>query len=491
MSEAAALAGAWDELVSTALLGTDRRPLPAPLPGALAPFGVGPDPALNLLDRAAVVQAARRAGAAPASGGERLPACSVDERVPCPTPAARRFGEMLAGQHPALLPELLRRLVERDLVLPPEHLVAAMDRARSDPELQPLVVASAGPVVPWLARLLPQLGWPLAPVGEPQVAWARGTQAERLEVLRQQRAVDPAAGRSLLEAGVEKERAEHRAACYAALAVGLSPADETLLEQALDDRSPSVRQVAAGLLARLPSSAWAGRMADRALEMIRIVPAHGQDRLDVRLVAPVPPEWERDGVTSAAPAGTSLGAHVLHQVLSSAPLATWAQLAPPADLVVLASEHELGPNLCAAWAVATARQRDAVWARLLVEEIADPELVSALDAADLVAQAIRHATPDALLTPFTLALLETLPRPWPPNLVRPPSTALIALFVDRRVGRHHARQLARLVRALDPSVLVPLANALAQIELAPPLDGVRDDVAELARFRAAMLAELS
>jgi hypothetical protein len=47
-----------------------------------------------------------------------------------------------------------------------------------------------------------------------------------------------------------------------------------------------------------------------------------------------------------------------------------------------------------------------------------------------------------------------------------------------------------LVRALDPSVLVPLANALARIDLTPPVDGVRDDVAELARFRAAMLEEL-
>jgi hypothetical protein len=275
------------------------------------------------------------------------------------------------------------------------------------------------------------------------------------------------------------------------LAVGLSADDEALLERALDDRSGLVKEVAAGLLARLPSSAWSRRMAERALEMVRVVEPRGQRRLDLQLVAPVPAAWERDGVTSASLPGTSLGAHVLHQVVASAPLGTWAQLAPPADLVVLAAEHELGPNLLAAWAVAAARQRDAGWAQLLVDEIADPGLAGALAPADLTTATVRQATPDNLLAPLTLALLEALPPPWRSNIRKQVSTALISLFIDRRVGRHHAALLARLVRALDPPVLVPLANALGRIDLAPPLDGMRDDVAELARFRAAMLEELA
>jgi hypothetical protein len=51
--------------------------------------------------------------------------------------------------------------------------------------------------------------------------------------------------------------------------------------------------------------------------------------------------------------------------------------------------------------------------------------------------------------------------------------------------------LRRLARAVDPPVLVPLAGALSGLDLAPPLDGLRDDLADRLRFRAAMLEELA
>ena len=62
-----------------------------------------------------------------------------------------------------------------------------------------------------------------------------------------------------------------RAACYGALAVGLGPDDEAVLERALDDRVASVRAVAANLLAALPGSAWSARMARRAEQMVHVV----------------------------------------------------------------------------------------------------------------------------------------------------------------------------------------------------------------------------
>ena len=126
------------------------------------------------------------------------------------------------------------------------------------------------------------------------------------------------------------------------MAVGLSPADEGLLEQALDDRGSAVREVAAALLSTLPTSAWAGRMAQRARRMVHTVGRAGQDQLEIALVAPLPPTWERDGINASAPAGTSLGVHLLWQVVAGTPLAVWEDMSDVAHLLVLASEHELG-----------------------------------------------------------------------------------------------------------------------------------------------------
>src|SRR5262249_10094445 len=153
------------------------------------------------------------------------------------------------------------------------------------------------------------------------------------------------------------------------LAVGLSDDDEALLEQALDDRSGAVRAVAARLLDRLPHSARAARMADRARQMVAVAPDdQGLDRLDIGLVAPGPAHWRRDGVTADAPSGTSLGVAALVQVVAATPLAAWSALATPDHLLLLAREHELGSVLVEAWTRAAAAQRESTWAHLLLDE---------------------------------------------------------------------------------------------------------------------------
>src|SRR5262249_56761837 len=59
------------------------------------------------------------------------------------------------------------------------------------------------------------------------------------------------------------EKAPDRATIVEELATGLGPGDEPFLEAALDDRAKSVRAAAAMVLAALPSSRFATRMADR------------------------------------------------------------------------------------------------------------------------------------------------------------------------------------------------------------------------------------
>jgi Family of unknown function (DUF5691) len=485
------LADAWAELTATALLGTDRRPLPPPPSGPAGEFGHGSDIAVALLDRAAAVQAARRAGTVPEAAGPPLPVCPPDDRPPCAAPAARRLGRILRGEHPDLLDEWLRSLTAAGRAAPPEHLVDLMDRTRAAPGLRPVVVEAAGPVAGWLSGLVPGLGWGIAVPMDPLEAWERGEPAERVEALRRLRSVDPAAARELLASGLPGERAELRAAAYRILAAGLGPQDESLLELALDDRVAAVRQQAAELLAALPSSAWAQRMARRAARMVQIGGPAGHDRFEIALVAPVPPSWARDGIDAAAPPGTSLGVHVLRQVVAGTPLGWWEEQAPIPHLVVLAAEHELGPVLMAAWSAAAVRQRDPRWARVLVGEVEAADLVALLEPADVVQLAVDTGTVEQVLTPVALAAFETLPAPWPTKVRVGVTDAVGALFAQRQVGRHQVPSLRRLARALDPSLLREVAESIGVLALPPPLDGVCDDLADLLCFRADLHEELA
>ena len=128
---------------------------------------------------------------------------------------------------------------------------------------------------------------------------------------------------------------------------------------------------------------------------------------------------------------------------------------------MLAAEHELGPALLAGWTAAAIRQRRADWARLLVDETEDPALVAVLGQEDVERLALRLATADGVLTALGLATLEALRRPWPEALGPRVGEAVDALFLERRLGRHHVPSLRRLARALDPPVLLPLAGALS------------------------------
>src|SRR5205085_12575312 len=94
--------------------------------------------------------------------------------------------------------------------------------------------------------------------------WAHARALRRRGRLAQLRRVDPAAARQLLDDAWADLPGDERAPLVEVLERGLGPDDELLLARAQGDARRDVRMAAAALLARLPGSAYAGRMARRA-----------------------------------------------------------------------------------------------------------------------------------------------------------------------------------------------------------------------------------
>ncbi|MFF8098713.1 DUF5691 domain-containing protein [Streptomyces sp. NPDC016640] len=391
----ASLPAAWEELVTSALLGTDRRTPAGTAPGPRAP--------LALLDAAAVATVRRRAGLRPARAAGRPEPAPEDRRPGLPPAAARRLTTLLADRPGAsaggrrgaapdlmeLLPQWLAAANARGFAAPPAALPALLDAARGRTDLRPAALRFAGPRALWLARFNPDWrfalrslpGGPAAGPGprDPDGVrrlWQEGLFAERVALLGALRSREPAAARELLAATWETERAEDRLMFLDSLRAGLGPDDEPFLEQALADRSRNVRATAAELLSALPGSALAERMAVRAGACVAV--DHTRDVPTITVEAPHECDagMERDGVVAKAPAGRGERSWWLGQLVEAAPLGSWSRRLggrTPREIVALPVADDWQGELHAAWCRAAVRQHDAAWSRALLAEPCAPE----------------------------------------------------------------------------------------------------------------------
>lgn len=515
----------WDDLVGSALLGTERR-----RPGGMV--GDAEEAAAGLLDAAAAGVVRRRAGLRPAVAGERPAVAAQDRRAALPDPARRRLGMLLAdrtggaagnrrGSAPnlaELLPQWLATACREGYAAPPELLPALLDAARARTDLRADALAFAGPRGQWLAGLNPDWKYALragagalsGPDPEDQDAveqlWEEGLFAERVALLSRLRVADPATALALLAATWKNERAEDRLMFLDSLRTGLSAADEPLLDQALTDRSRNVRATAAELLSALPQSALAARMAARARSCVSL----GPDGISVEAPYECDAAMERDGVAPRPPNGRGERAWWLGQLVDAAPLAAWPGRfggRTPEQIVALPVLDDWQPDLHAAWCRAAVRQRDAGWARALLGPppapsgplgaVGDPaKLLSILPEAERAEWVAAFIAAHGLSEAFQMLGVCTVP--WAAPLGR---AVVDALDIARDAGSYpwsFSGVMGLAERCLDPAGAEQVAALAAGGEEAP--DGAPGAAAywgeafqrlgSTLALRAAMLGEL-
>jgi hypothetical protein len=110
----------WSDVVATALLGTDRRPvLPTPAAAWAIP-ATSEDPATQILDLAAQHRSWSRAGSRLATAGPP-PAAPATEADWAPAPAQELLGRMLDQPEPDMINYWLAACVDRRHHVWPEH----------------------------------------------------------------------------------------------------------------------------------------------------------------------------------------------------------------------------------------------------------------------------------------------------------------------------------------------------------------------------------
>lgn len=267
----------FDDVVRAAALGARNRPLTeASLSAPVAAVLSGADGAERVLEAAAAHAAAART-AIPVAPATALnlparPAPVIDPGL------ADVLTRIMALDHPQdeFIVRVLRLVRRRGLRLPPPLLNRVASALSGDDRDEVVAVMDERDRAVfalderWAARIrrFAQRNAPPDPV-----RWEDGDAQERADHLARLRRTDPDAARALLADGAWlKARAPEREQILDALAIGLGPADEQILEERLDDRAEAVRGRAAELLSRLPSSALIARaeaLAERHVVVTR------------------------------------------------------------------------------------------------------------------------------------------------------------------------------------------------------------------------------
>ena len=469
----------WPELVSVALLGTERRePPPLDDPG-LGGLAAG-DAEERLLTAAGAIAVQRRAGRRPAKAPALPPPAPEETLSPCPPAAANRLSLLLEDRR-VLLAEWLRALAARGARSPEERLPDLLEAATATQALRADVETVLGQRGRWLASLEPRWAW-AAPLPqdeeERESAWATGDRPHRRRLFAHLRREAPDRARQLLEAGWNEEPPEDRAWFVAALADGLSAEDEPLLERALDDRRREVRAAAADLLPRLPESAFGGRMRGRTLPLVR-VEGGLRKRLHVMLPEDLDEATARDGIMRKPPQAMGERAWWLVQLVGSTPLGAWDELGlSPDQATKLRANDDLETPLRAGFARAADQQRNPCWAEAFVE--VEPRLAELLDPESAASFAV------ARLRAGAVDVAEQLPAPWP----RAASAEGLELLVQLlRPGGDWARARLLALR-IDPTLADDAAKRLGGLDPASGIAQLADETLSLLTFRHDMHEEL-
>jgi hypothetical protein len=401
------------ELTQLALLGTERQAL-KPFAGeaSLARIQRQLDASQReqtLLSAAALAVTHERAGRLAARVSAPVsPSCPVETHSVMPSRAGALLLRLLGGELVTLLPESLALAARRQWLAPREALPALLAEGTRTAGRRGAILPLLGERGRWLAAQNPDWSWVGGAVVDEGV-WQTGDKSARQTFLRQLRRTNPTRARELLVSTWAEEPPEERPMFVATLGEQLSAADEPFLDAALDDRRKEVRETAARLLARIPTSAFVRRMVERANLLLKFTPGEAGSLLKLKKAKPPALEvtlptacdkaMQRDGVVAKPARGMGEKAWWLRQLVAAIPVAHWETQwqASAADIVQAAAATEFSEALLDGFMLAAVDHHAASWAGALLRwQLANAKLHK--DTSTLLLGVLPYAEQAALLT---------------------------------------------------------------------------------------------
>ncbi|MGD1911649.1 MAG: DUF5691 domain-containing protein [Rivularia sp. (in: cyanobacteria)] len=414
----------WQDLVKTAVVGTQRKDFTIlkqdnQLGEVLICFDSN-DKEGSLLRAAGVISLYQKAGKLTAIDNQtNLETCELDDSTCCNQLSEQHLKMILGGEYSEILPEFLRVTAEVGKVVSPRYLpdLLALGKKQYDLRKHILPVLSKRGI--WLAAQNREWNYVIAESIEKN--WKNGSLETRKNLLKELRQSEPEKGRKQLQNIWSKERAQERANLLSMLEFGLSVDDEPFLEDALEDRSKQVRDVAARLLAQIPESKLVQRMIERVRPLVNL----DKNGIEVLLPKKCTLSMTQDGIDESKYI-PSLGekASLLLQMLACVPPSLWSDTwrKTPVELIKILENSKWERLFLEAWVTATIRSQDGAWAEALLK--VSVRLYHKLSNVDELIKKLLKILPDSQVQDLLLYILQQYPNT-PFNSANPAFSLLI------------------------------------------------------------------
>jgi Family of unknown function (DUF5691) len=355
------LSNTWQNLVSSALLGTERqKPNLSELDFLRGIDSNNPETAL--LSASATLALYKQAGQQFNSTLEIKLEKAEAETLPQVSQTQQSLLLECLNSRTEQLPECLELAKNAKLRAPFELLNSLIQKGHADSDLREQVLPILGARGIWLAKHLDYGAW-VGGSSLDESVWELGMPTQRRDYLYALRDFNPQLALQKLEAVWAQEPAKVRSELIATLETNLSMQDEDFLENALDDKGKEVRETAARLLTKLPDSRLMERMKARVAPLLQYTPEGKPGMLGLKKGTPAKLEvtlpescdkaMQRDGIELKPPSWQKIGekAFWLKQMLEITPLEFWEKTlnATPAELVTATNKHEYQKLILEAW----------------------------------------------------------------------------------------------------------------------------------------------
>lgn len=367
---------AWNHIITTALLGTDKRQpdakqWPADLAQAAdAVAAAGADKEEQFLQTAALVANFRQCGIVPLHKEVLdFPVAQPEAKNYCPPLATQLLKDIIEIESPSLLRMWLQQCNSKQMVVVPDMVPPLLQLAIKEKDLRSMLISCCGKRGEWLSRF--NSSWNFSSGATNEQLWETGTPEQRASVLDELRKTAPSLARDWLQKTWAGEDANTKASLLQWLAKNIGEEDAPFLESLLTEKSKKVKDAALKLLKLIPTSSVVQQyqhVLQRAVVLKKERSFLGigkQTGLQIQLPADVDENIFKTGIEKlSSDKQVSDEEYIIGQLAAAVPPAFWETHlgSPPENIIQLLQKDKAGKKLLPALIQALITFEDQQWA---------------------------------------------------------------------------------------------------------------------------------